>query len=141
MNGLELAFPNLPITGYRITSPTDPFYNCAAWAVAESDRWWWPDSMGVGYWPAGVPRVETLDAFVQAYATLGYTPVDKPTTLTGYPWVAIYAKAGIPTHVCRQLPNGLWTSKLGNAEDIEHALEGLSGAVYGTVAMILERSE
>ena len=97
--------------------------------------------MGVGYWPAGVPRVETLDAFVQAYATLGYTPVDDTSKLTGKPRVAIYAKAGISTYVCRQLPNGLWTSKLGNAEDIEHVLEGLSGAVYGTVAMILERSE
>ncbi len=141
MNPLEIAFPNLLATGYRITSPTDPFYNCAAWAVAESDRWWWPDSMEVGYWPASVPREETMDAFIKAFATLGFAPVANPLTLAGKSLVALYAKAGVPTHVCRQLPSGFWTSKLGIAEDIEHTLDGLSGAIYGTVALILERIE
>src|SRR5262249_6606580 len=57
MNPLELVFPNLTGTDYRVTSPADDAYNCLAWAAAESDRWWWPDALGGYYWPAGVPRV------------------------------------------------------------------------------------
>ncbi|MCY7407984.1 MAG: hypothetical protein LH631_11575, partial [Alkalinema sp. CAN_BIN05] len=43
-----------------------------------------------------------------------------------------------PQHVARQLPNGLWTSKLGRLEDIEHELDGLSGDLYGTVQKFMK---
>ena len=39
--------------------------------------------------------------------------------------IALFADDGIFTHVARQLPNGRWTSKLGNDVDIEHDLEDL----------------
>ena len=41
-----------------------------------------------------------------------------------------------------QLPNGVWTSKLGKLEDIEHQrLEGLTGGgfAYGSVRMFLRK--
>jgi hypothetical protein len=47
--------------------------------------------------------------------------------------------AGIPTHAARQLTSGAWTSKLGNAADIEHELRALEGEIYGVVALILKR--
>jgi hypothetical protein len=37
------------------------------------------------------------------------------------------------------LVSGRWTSKLGNAEDIEHELRALEGEIYGAVALILKR--
>jgi hypothetical protein len=46
---------------------------------------------------------------------------------------------GVPTHAARLLPSGLWTSKLGEWEDIEHDLLALEGDVYGTVALLLKR--
>jgi hypothetical protein len=46
---------------------------------------------------------------------------------------------GVPTHAARLLPSGLWTSKLGEWEDIEHDLHALEGDVYGTVALLLKR--
>ncbi len=50
-----------------------------------------------------------------------------------------YALDGVPKHAARQLPNGRWTSKCGELEDIEHALEGVVGIWYGTVAHLLKR--
>ena len=51
MNPLEIALPGLAGTNYRVTSPADDGYNCIAWAATETDRWWWPDPFGAGYWP------------------------------------------------------------------------------------------
>jgi regulator of protease activity HflC (stomatin/prohibitin superfamily) len=48
---------------------------------------------------------------------------------------------GIPVHAARQLPSGMWTSKLGALEDIEHQLEGLAGDRYGKIGQILKRSK
>jgi hypothetical protein len=44
------------------------------------------------------------------------------------------------THAARSLPNGRWTSKLGNGEDIEHiTLAVLEGDLYGKVRVFLKR--
>ncbi|MGL4552179.1 MAG: DUF7689 domain-containing protein, partial [Gemmataceae bacterium] len=107
----------------------------------ESDRWWWPDPMGAAYWPPGVPREETLPASLAAFATLGYAPASNHDPEPDIGKVAVYARSGLPTHAARQLPGGRWTSKLGQAEDIEHALADLVGAVYGDVAVLLARAE
>jgi hypothetical protein len=74
-SGIELAFPGLCGTGYQVTSPRDEIYNCIAWAAGDSTKWWWPDLRGnpdSSHWPAGVPRLETVEAFREAFATLGY---------------------------------------------------------------------
>ncbi len=139
MSVLEVAFPNLADDGYRITSPVDPAYNCVAWATEESDRWWGPDVTGEHYWPPSVTREETLDAFVAAFATLGYLSSDSARLEPDFVKVAVFAKSGLPTHVARQLPSGRWTSKLGHSEDIEHVLHGLTGLVFGQVAVVLKR--
>jgi hypothetical protein len=141
MNPLEVLLPGLAGSGYVVTSPASPAYNCIAWAVGETDRWWWPDAIGVGYWPDGVPREETLAAFLAAYTTLGYAPTANPAPEPDAVKVAIYARSGLPTHAARQLPSGRWTSKLGQAEDIEHDLSDLVSSIYGDVAVILARRE
>jgi hypothetical protein len=66
--------PSLNDENCAITSPVTGHYNCIAWAAGEDFRWWWPDPLFIGYWPAApVPREVTLAAFEAAYATLGYT--------------------------------------------------------------------
>lgn len=126
--------------GYAITSEPTIQYNCIAWAAGDATRWWWPDSWGEGYWPAGVDRVETLEAFVEAYRTLGYEPCVTSAHEDGFEKVAIYVdRDELPQHAARQLENGRWTSKLGELEDIEHTLEGLEGAHYGRIAQVLRR--
>lgn len=129
------AFPNLRPEAISITSPVDFYYNCIAWAAGENHRWWWPVK---GYWPEGVPRELTVDAFIKAYGTLGYRP-EGGVTDPDVEKLAIYAIAGEPTHASRQLQNGRWTSKCGQNVDIEHELWELEGPVYGRVVQFLGR--
>jgi hypothetical protein len=139
---LERVFPALRGTGYRVTSPPDRKYNCIAWAAGDTAQVWWPDEADTpdsAYWPSGVQRQETLDAFRDAFASLGYTVCNDDRLELGFEKVALFALLGVPKHAARQLPNGRWTSKLGEWEDIEHALHDLTGMVYGSVALVLKR--
>jgi hypothetical protein len=136
---VESYFPNLARLGYRLTSAADVKYNCIAWAAGLTDAWWWPDSMGQGTWPEQAQREETLTAFVQAFETLGYRPCDSDQLEPGFEKVALFARAGLPTHAARQLSDGTWTSKLGEMEDIEHTLDRIVGSFYGIVALVLRR--
>ncbi|MEL7353907.1 MAG: hypothetical protein AAFN38_20965 [Cyanobacteria bacterium J06560_5] len=142
---LEQQFPNLARDGYTITSPDTIDYNCVAWAAEANEEWWWPDAMEQEYWPAGIPREETLPAFIAAFKTLGYEVCDGTSIETGFQKIAIYADAQqIPRHVARQLANGKWTSKIGQYEDIQHkTLEALTGEApaYGTVAQIMKKPQ
>jgi hypothetical protein len=47
----------------------------------------------------------------------------------------------IPTHVARLLPIGIWTSKCGDLEDIEHDLSDVCGPPlnYGDVACYMKK--
>lgn len=138
---IDDLFPGLRGTGYLITSPEDDRYNCIAWAAGVSDVWWWPlgDPTGT-HWPSGVPREETVAAFLLAFASLGYVPCGSEALETGYEKVALFADAGgCPTHAARQLAGGAWTSKLGALADIEHPLRAIEGVEYGTVVLLLKR--
>ena len=70
------ALPGLTPSNYRMTSPATWNYNCIAWAAGVTDAWWWPSPQAVHYWPEGVPREETLEAFVQAFVTCGFVPAE-----------------------------------------------------------------
>jgi hypothetical protein len=134
-------FPRLRASAFQVTSPPDPVYNCVAWAAGVTNDWWWPlEDPQEAHWPAGVPRVRTLEAFQAAFATLGYAVCTGEELEAGYERVAIFADAlGIATHATRQLTTGRWTSKLGRGEDIEHDLRDLEGDHYGTVVLIMKR--
>lgn len=106
MTGPETAFPNLVAGGYALTSPATFGYNCMAWAAGDVGNWWWPDPARTDYWPEGVPRAETLDAFAAAFATLGYSAAADSGLRTGAEKVAFYSLGGKPTHAARQLPAG-----------------------------------
>jgi len=135
---IEQAFPNLKDAGYQITSPQNRKYNCIAWAVGDQSRWWQPEP-SIFYWPAGVDREISVEAYVAAFAAVGYVECDGDQPEDGCEKIALYALNNKPTHAARQLNNGLWTSKLGQVEDVEHTLDGLVGNKYGTVIKFLKR--
>jgi hypothetical protein len=140
---IEAHFPGLWTSPFRVTSPAARDYNCIAWAAGDTARWWWPDpdpADAAAFWPPGAPREETVDAFVAAFATLGYAPGSGDELEPGFEKVALFASGAAPTHAARQLPSGRWTSKLGLREDIEHDLHAVSGEAYGQVVMILRRA-
>jgi hypothetical protein len=137
---LENIFPKLQSKTYRITSPRSWNYNCVAWAAGDAATRWWPSEDDRDQWPVNAPRVESLDAFRAAFATLGYRAANAADYVQGTEKVAIFANAeGVPLHMARQLPNGRWTSKLGALEDIEHDLHDLEGDEYGQVVLVMER--
>jgi hypothetical protein len=133
-------FPDLVIgVNCSITSPSAD-YNCIAWAAGDTHNWWWPDELD-SYWPSGVVREETLDAFFAAYATLNYERCDDGSLESGVEKIAIYSSSDGPQHVARQLPNGHWTSKLGPDEDIEHHLvENVMCDLYGFTVCYMKRA-
>jgi hypothetical protein len=141
VNPLEHVFPGLAHGDYRITSPADADYNCIAWAVGETGKWWWPGpDVEREYGPPDIPREATLAAFQAALGVLGYVVCDGDHSEPGFEKIALFADAqGKPTHAARQLANGRWSSKLGKREDLEHALHDLTGTVYGSVALLLKR--
>ena len=143
MSTKEEDFPSLAGCDWQQTSDPDPTYNCIAYAAGRTDVYWWPDDYPEpesDYWPAAIPREETLSAFSHLFQSLGYEICDDGDFELSYEKVTIYAKGDSPTHVARQLENGEWTSKLGPLEDIRHdSPAALSGPCYGEPARYLRR--
>jgi hypothetical protein len=137
----QTLFPGLQTTPFRVTSPADRKNNCIAWAANGASDWWWPEGKAPdAIWPGSAAREVTLSAFTAAFLTIGYVVGGDESLEPGFEKVALFADAaGMPTHAARQLPAGAWTSKLGNAEDIEHELRALEGEIYGAVVLILKR--
>ena len=135
---IEQAFPGLRESFFEITSPPTNSYNCIAWAASDTLRWWWPAPEY--FWPNDVATTSTLDAFVSVYEGMGFMSCDDSAPENEFERIAIFVDAdGIPSHASRQLETGRWTSKLGNADDIEHDLCALEGDHYGKVALIMKR--
>lgn len=140
-------FPSLGPENHQRTSPVCRKYNCVAWAAEIEDQNLWP-SGAEGMmaepevtWPEGIRNDETVEAFVEYFATIGYEPCDDPGFEDGYLKIAIFAKDGYPTHASRQLPSQKWTSKMGfDGVDIEHDdLECIAGGQYGTASVFMRR--
>jgi hypothetical protein len=92
------------------------------------------------FWPAGVARAETPDAFRSLFASLGYSDCASEVPEPGFEKVALFTNdQATPTHAARQKNDGRWTSKLGECEDIEHNLRDLEGELYGSVVLVMKR--
>ena len=115
-------------------------YNCIGWATGDNANWWEPDPLGLYHWPAGVQRVYSRQAYIEAFRTAGFELCDDPLREDGQEKIAIYTTRGDPEHAARQLRNGNWTSKLGGYEDIEHInLDCLNGPLYGHHTTYMKR--
>lgn len=138
-----VKFPQLRREDHHITSEEDGYYNCVSWAIGDGikDVRYDPlDPMGV--WPESLPRNTLLQTFVRLYVEFnGFETCDSGVFEPGFVKVALYSDSSNEfTHVARQLDSGLWTSKLGDWEDIEHAdPECLQLGLYGRVRVFLRR--
>ena len=131
--------PLLEEEGFELTSEVDDGYNCIAWAAEDTARWWWPESDDA-YWPSGVSDETSVAAFVEAFETLGYERCEGDWLENGYLKIAIYADANDePTHASRQLPDGSWTHKLGEWEDLTSTLRGVVCDAYGDPIVYMRR--
>ena len=94
-------FPNLEGDA-EITSPIDKKYNCIAWAYGDSTKWYWPGSGFNDFWPNGITREETLEAFIELFELIGYRICDNDELEEGLEKVAIYMDVkNKPSHAAR----------------------------------------
>lgn len=95
------------------------------------------------FWPIPIDSKDpvTLTAFIEAFKTEHYEICSDAAFEDGYEKVAIYVdQSSEPTHAARQLPSGVWTSKMGKGEDIEHdTLEVIENIHYGKPKIFLKR--
>jgi len=135
-------FPNLqPSHCVGNVSVATRSYNCFAWATRTTPERWDPDPFFQYYWPDGVPREHTLDAFTEAYATAGFEICTDASLEAGVEKICIYPLLGEPVHVARQLENGNRTTKFGDFEDVEHVdLACLNGPLYGIADRYMKRA-
>ena len=136
--------PNLTNKNHRVTGPATRSYNSIAWAAGDDQCGWWPNSLGIGYWPPNANRGETLQDFIDAYSKLGYLSCNNGDLEPGLELIAIFAVTSsvgqTPTHTARQLEDGSWTSKLGQFEDISHDDAGdVECHAYGRVVAFMSR--
>src|SRR5262249_24346848 len=91
---LKRLFPNLKSGHVRVTSRKTRQYNCIAWAVGISDRWWDPNP-GYG-WPVSLNYdtlndIDTIEILEQAYKSIGFIVCEHPNWEEGYETIALYA--------------------------------------------------
>jgi len=131
-----------------VTSPRTRRYNCAAWALEMTSTnirpplWGWGKPISGEFWPSSVAvRGGTVRAYEEVYELFGYRPCDDDAFVLGTEKLALYAHDSLDClHVARQLVNGMWTSKMGECADIEHASpEDVAGQKNGQVVAFMAR--
>ena len=147
----KVDFQNIAANNFKCCSDrTDHLpgggYNCIAWAAGKTDRWWWPINGDPDvFWPIPIDPIDpvTLKQFIKAFESEGFSVCKNEKYEKGFEKVAIYVDPSNndePTHASRLLPNGVWTSKMGEGEDIEHdTLRVVEGQMYGKAKAFLKR--
>lgn len=142
MKGKQLTmeeFPNSKLEPFEQTSPESGNYNCIAWALEDEKHFYWPGPADSYNWPPGLRRGISVKNLTRIFELAGYQACENSELEPGFQKVAIFSKNKLPTHAARQLPDGLWTSKIGALEDVRHTLNAISGGIYGEVALVLKR--
>lgn len=138
---LESLFPRLREEGYEIKSEIDPAYNCVAFSLSDSEKWWEPFRPD-GFWPEGVELNDTLNGFIVLFQAQGFVVCENGDIEAGFEKIALYGNTATNefAHVARLSGAGVWVSKLGELEDIEHnTLAALGSASYGEPVMFFKR--
>lgn len=141
---MEDDFPNLRSEGYQLRSPVADRPNCIGWALYDRNLYWDAGMVGVKgyYWPPGVPRDDSLEAWTKVFEIHGYRICDNAELEPSHEKIAIYfnPKTGAPEHVARQKKSGIWISKMGKGADIEHkTLHAISGDLLGSPKRFMKR--
>jgi hypothetical protein len=138
----ENKYPALRRTGYYVTSDETPEYNCIAYAAGDETRkWGWPPCLPGWYWPPGAQPGGSIDALKSAFEAVGFAQCAADDSERGFEKVALYANGdGGWEHAAKQLPNGEWSSKLGDWEDIRHIkVNAFAGSDYGLAVYYMKR--
>ncbi|CAM3070493.1 hypothetical protein BST27_17355 [Mycobacterium intermedium] len=153
---LETALPVLKRINYRIVLPKTEQYNCIAWAAGDQTRWWHPFAARAAgrrcaahglpdhcFWPLA-DYAHSMTTYIAAFETVGYRLCAfDPSPEPGIEKIALYQWPDLDgcSHAARQLPSGVWVSKVNDLPGIAHLrpsdLEGKQG--YGQVVEYMFR--
>lgn len=142
---LPNKFPKLKRVRFEVTSKGVFTYNCIAYAAKDETKPWWPIKYRPGaryyYWPDDVPRKATVPNFILAFEKLGFEQCDTGDHEERYEKVALYVDDDDkPTHMARELGDGVWASKLGDFQDIRHhTLEAVENDTYGKAKYFMRK--
>ena len=132
-------FPNSQNEPFEETSPETDQYNCLAWVMHDTQRWW--DTEDEDFWVSNLPQDSTLKTLVLLGEKQGFVVCDNGQLEKGYEKMALFSLEGTYcTHVARQLASGQWTSKLGTSYDVTHSLKAMEGGIYGNVVQFLKKA-
>lgn len=138
-----LNFPKLSSDiNFKIKSPFDQKYNCIAYACNKNDRFWWPqDNIDGVEWPYGLPLNTSIGNFIKLFEKHEYVVCDTHELENDFQKIALYELKGECKHAALQIFNGLWKSKMGMLEDIEHSDPfSIEGPSYGIAKVFMKRS-
>jgi hypothetical protein len=129
---IEEEFPKLQDANYVVTRGSTIAYNCIALAFNYEDDWVWP-----GY------EIDDFENIFRTYEATSVKPDDESATTVekGIVKIALYANrdwggSTKATHLARQLPSGMWLSKLGGSIGLRHEFDGLEGGSYGNIIKV-----
>ena len=118
----------------KITVPRHPSAQAADTLVSHA-------SPAQCYWPIPVTDPPSVAALIAAYKALGYEVCSDAKF--EFLWERVIIYAHMPdeyTHAARQLPDGRWTSKLGEGIDLTHRIpEDLAGPLYGQPVQTMKK--
>lgn len=133
-------YPNLFVDSYHKTSEETKDYNCVAWILGKQD-----ESVDLCLDDEGEPIPDfdpTPAPYIEYFKKFGFILYEEAGLIEGIEKIALYqGREDYFEHVAKQLPNGNWTSKVGEFEDIEHyTLEALNNPTnYGHPTIIMGR--
>lgn len=145
---LREIFHNLTGDRNTITSEIDPNYNCTAWATKDKSRWWEPFGLIVPvsfppyYWPEDIPHNSLPETYIKLFEEQGFELTNNSELEVGFEKLALYIRDDEFQHVARQKQCGMWTSKVGPQEDIQHTLHDLEAnheAGYGESTIFMKK--
>lgn len=119
-NTMPPDFPNLQRCQVRKQAAATSTYNCLAWTIDDTSRWWWVEADGNG---DGKVSVSEMSAF--------YTSKGKSN-------IAYYGPSTADVvHVAKKAggggPDCLASSKLGQDIRMAHDLQQLEGGIYSNI--------
>jgi hypothetical protein len=111
-------------------------YNCIAWVLGMSDRWIDPLPPYGTYWPAELPRDYGISTFRALFTLFGFVACANVDFEEGWEKIAIWIDdADEFAHVAKVIGPGLFSSKIGEYEDVTHSLEGMGESCYGSIGL------
>ncbi|MES2649609.1 MAG: hypothetical protein V4717_22210 [Bacteroidota bacterium] len=127
---INRQWPNLNSSNHELTSPPTSTYNCVAWANG-MDHIVVDLSLDEDGEPLIYPDLSCW-LYIEYYQKAGFELCDSHIYEQGYEKIALYENSQQTfEHVALQRNEGVWLSKVGELEDIQHTtLEALQCVSY-----------